>query len=356
MKVVFVNLPTPFLENPKWVYPSGILALATWARDELGHEVEVLDLADASDEVFDASLLAAQADALAVSAVTPQAGYLGRVPLLRPDVRLIAGGIHPTLFPQEAIQAGYDVVVQGEGELVLGEALTGPLGVISTPVRADLDTLPRIDRTLISGYHGPVPVMAGRGCPFTCAFCAQTDRKIREARPISSAVDAPAADAAHLARLAAEGGVNAWVPWVAVAGAILFIAVILLAFGWIWNAIPPLRELWLNRTLISDLGPLAGSPLVSLTIEGTRVRDLEVIRRLPLLQRLHLAETPVEDLSPVAGLPLTRLVFTPKNIKSGIDAARGLQRCQQFGIRYDGAEDLLPPAQFWAAYDAGQLR
>jgi len=60
----------------------------------------------------------------------------------------------------------------------------------------------------------------------------------------SRAVEQPAANALHLARLAAEGGVNAWVPWVAVAGAILFLAVILLAFGWIWNAIPPLRELW----------------------------------------------------------------------------------------------------------------
>jgi len=117
----------------------------------------------------------------------------------------------------------------------------------------------------------------------------------------------------------------------------------------------PLRELWINRTPVSDLSPLAGSPLVSLTIEGTRVRDLSVVRRLPLLERLHLAETPVDDLTPLEGLPLTRLVFTPGRIRTGLDAARGLPQCREFGVRYETARDLMPPNVFWAALDAGQL-
>jgi hypothetical protein len=75
-------------------------------------------------------------------------------------------------------------------------------------------------------------------------YFRQADRRIREARPISSAGGAPAPDALHLARLAAGGGVNAWVPWVAIAGAVLFLAIVLFAFGWIWHAIPPLRDLW----------------------------------------------------------------------------------------------------------------
>ena len=75
-------------------------------------------------------------------------------------------------------------------------------------------------------------------------YFRQADRRIREARPISSAVDAPAANAAHLVRLAAQGGVNAWVVWVAIAGTLLILAVLSFAFGWLWNAIPPLRDLW----------------------------------------------------------------------------------------------------------------
>lgn len=99
--------------------------------------------------------------------------------------------------------------------------------------------------SVLLGWTLFVPILWGvvRAVTGDYLYFLHTDRKIREARPISFAVDAPA-NPAHLARLAAEGGVNAWVPWVAVAGAILFLAVILLAFGWILNAIPPLRELW----------------------------------------------------------------------------------------------------------------
>jgi len=100
--------------------------------------------------------------------------------------------------------------------------------------------------SVLLGWTLFVPILWGvaRAVTGDYLYFLQADRRIREARPISSAVDAPAANAAHLARLAAEGGVNAWVTWVAVGGALLFLAILLFAFGWIWNAIPPLREFW----------------------------------------------------------------------------------------------------------------
>jgi hypothetical protein len=100
--------------------------------------------------------------------------------------------------------------------------------------------------SVLFGWTLFVPLLWGVARAITADYLyfRQADRKIREARPISSAVDASAANAMHLARLAAEGGVNAWVPWVAVAGVLLFLAVLLFAFGWLWNAIPPLHELW----------------------------------------------------------------------------------------------------------------
>ena len=99
---------------------------------------------------------------------------------------------------------------------------------------------------VLLGWTLFVPILWGvaRAVTGDYLYFRQADRRIREARPISSAVDAPAANAAHLARLAAEGGVNAWVTWVAVGGALLFLAILLFAFGWLWNAIPPLREFW----------------------------------------------------------------------------------------------------------------
>ena len=99
---------------------------------------------------------------------------------------------------------------------------------------------------VLLGWTLFVPILWGvaRAVTGDYLYFLQADRRIREARPVSSPVDAPAANAAHLARLAAEGGVNAWVTWVAVAGALLFLAILLFAFGWLWNAIPSLREFW----------------------------------------------------------------------------------------------------------------
>jgi hypothetical protein len=99
--------------------------------------------------------------------------------------------------------------------------------------------------SVLLGWTLFVPILWGvaRAVTGDYLYFLQADRKIREARPISSAFGAPA-NAVHLARLAAEGGVNAWVTWVAIAGTLLILAILLFAFGWIWNAFPPLRELW----------------------------------------------------------------------------------------------------------------
>ena len=65
------------------------------------------------------------------------------------------------------------------------------------------------------------------------------------------------------------------------------------------------------------------------------------------MRRLHIGETPVEDLSPLKGMALTRLVFTPANIKRGLDVARELP-LQEIGTRFDEeTKDLAPPAVFW---------
>jgi hypothetical protein len=98
---------------------------------------------------------------------------------------------------------------------------------------------------VLLGWTLFVPIVWGvvRAVTGDYLYFRQADRRIREARPISSAVDATSANTLHLARLAAEGGVNRWVTWVAIAGTVLFLAILLLAFGWIWNAIPMLQEL-----------------------------------------------------------------------------------------------------------------
>ncbi len=120
----------------------------------------------------------------------------------------VFGGVHPTLFPEEAIKSkAVDVVCRGEGEHAMLElcsrlgkkqpagaekiARTQPLaGIQNLWVRTpkgiskgalgklveDLDEFPFPDRQLYQKYgyfNNPdsVDVLAGRGCPFNCSFC-----------------------------------------------------------------------------------------------------------------------------------------------------------------------------------------
>lgn len=115
----------------------------------------------------------------------------------------------------------------------------------------------------------------------------------------------------------------------------------------------PIQMLWLTGTPVENISALKTVPLVSVTLHRTKVKDLSPLSGTAL-QRLHIAETPVEDLSPLKGLNLTRLVFTPANIKAGMDVARFLP-LQEIGTHFDDEQkDLGPPAAFWEKYDAAK--
>jgi len=102
--------------------------------------------------------------------------------------------------------------------------------------------------SVLLGWTFFVPILWAAARAVTGDYSTSAGRrKIREARPISFTGGAPPADAAHLARLAAEGGVHAWVPWAAIVAILLVLAFATLFFGFFWSAIPPLRELWPDR-------------------------------------------------------------------------------------------------------------
>jgi len=111
------------------------------------------------------------------------------------------------------------------------------------------------------------------------------------------------------------------------------------------------QMLWLTGSPVENIAALHSVPLISLTLHRTKVRDLSPLGGTAL-QRLHIAETPVTDLSPLKGVPLTRLVFTPANIKAGLDVARALP-LQEIGTRFDDdGKDLQAPEVFWATQPA----
>lgn len=115
----------------------------------------------------------------------------------------------------------------------------------------------------------------------------------------------------------------------------------------------PLDTLWLQATPVSDISPLEGKYLVSLDIQDTPVRDLSVVGTMISLKRLNIAGSQATDLTPLAGLQLDRLIFTPDRIETGLEVARNMSSLKEIGLRF---ENMMPPAQFWARYDAGEFQ
>ena len=118
------------------------------------------------------------------------------------DVKIIAGGFHPTISPEEAIsQDCFDIICIGEGETAISELASsleknklntkienlwfkirenGKINIIKNKLRPlipNLDKLPFSDREIF-GYrkyldwnHGTATFISTRGCPFQCSYC-----------------------------------------------------------------------------------------------------------------------------------------------------------------------------------------
>ena len=96
-------------------------------------------------------------------------------------VKVVMGGIHPTIVPDEALEHA-DAVVVGEAEGVWPQLVSDAAsGQMQRIYRADkttaLEGLPIPRRDLLPGshYQGRVPMPIGvetsRGCPYDCEFC-----------------------------------------------------------------------------------------------------------------------------------------------------------------------------------------
>ncbi len=89
--------------------------------------------------------------------------------------RVIAGGPHVTIYPEDALQSNYvDSVVQGEGEAVFERALTEK--VVKADRIRDIKYLAWPARETLIGLKDYQPndlgfVMTARGCSGSCNFC-----------------------------------------------------------------------------------------------------------------------------------------------------------------------------------------
>ncbi len=198
--------PTIVLYNPRSVFytmPLGLAAVGSCV-DRREVDVRIIDGRLQADPV--AAVLEAIEGALliGISVLTGDpirdALCVSRaVKAKRPDLPVVWGGWHPSLFPAETLsEPSVDVTVQGQGEvtfaevvrrLVAGEDLDGLCGiafrsgsrVVVNPPRPlmPMDDLPAIDYELlpVERYfqlkdRRQIDYVSSVGCHFRCAFCA----------------------------------------------------------------------------------------------------------------------------------------------------------------------------------------
>jgi len=206
MRVLFV---APRSYNPKQMYreyPLGVGFLGTLLKQH-GHEVRIFDqnVEGMEDEGLFELVSEFQPEMAGFSVITPNypvaRQQIRRLKQLHPDIWVLAGGIHATLFPDDLMADGADVVVLGEGEPVILDLVTslaegrelshlpGLLFRASTgeiirtaghSQTATLDDLPIVDRSLYNlpkyTHHS---MLASRGCPHHCAFCCNYTGTVR---------------------------------------------------------------------------------------------------------------------------------------------------------------------------------
>lgn len=139
--------------------------------------------------------------------------YIKKAKTLRPEMKIITGGIHASIYPGQLLDNfPVDCVVIGEGEVSIVELLEAlsagrhPSGVkgiaykedermIITEERSlieDLDSLPFPRHELyINSKCEVASILTSRGCPFKCSFCCLhtiSRRKFRK-RSAKKAVD-----------------------------------------------------------------------------------------------------------------------------------------------------------------------
>lgn len=190
--ICLYNPPSPWLISDKDLVPLGILYLSSYLLDK-GFDVKLVDL---SGDVFKTDYHIPEADIYGIGFVSPQFTYakeiLKKIKTTNPNAKVIAGGIHATSMPQQVLNAGFDAVVRGEGELSVERILNKGIeqkiynlnfikniNELPMPAYRLLDMNSYVKNLGVMTYmksdseeEREVNIMGTRGCNHRCTYCS----------------------------------------------------------------------------------------------------------------------------------------------------------------------------------------
>ncbi|MFA5795269.1 MAG: radical SAM protein [Candidatus Brocadiia bacterium] len=170
------------LIKPRWFVKGGVyrylekikfapLHIAVIAALSEGHDVKLVDN-DWEDIPYQERF-----DLVGITATTFTSERVYQIArhFRRQGSKVVLGGVHPTLLPDECLKHA-DAVVVGEAEYVWSELLkdmaAGRLKkVYHNPTPVDMDHVPFPRRDLLNEDYRVATIQATRGCPNTCNFC-----------------------------------------------------------------------------------------------------------------------------------------------------------------------------------------
>lgn len=211
MKICFLNPPFRGAYNrevrfqavspQKALHPPLMLAYATAVCEREGHEVDLIDAPalDLGKEQTLARLAEFRPDFVVMLTSTGSVssdGALAKGISTEIGAKTVAVGVHATAVPEDTLERGFDFVARGEYEYTIRDLASGMppskvLGITywkgkrkmkngARPLIKDLDSMPFPSRKFLPNekYHSALYknpftfILAGRGCPQQCVFCA----------------------------------------------------------------------------------------------------------------------------------------------------------------------------------------
>lgn len=172
--ITLIAPDSPFLITKNMFPPLGIMYLAAFLKMH-GFDVQCLDIGGMGH-----TLDMVESDTIGLSITTPQRDSAFEIVKYFEDSgkTIIAGGPHANHVPDECLaEKGISIAVSGYGEAKLCSLLSNDIVAVPQPY---IDDLPYPDRDIlpikkyeqwIDGRPATV-IMASRGCPFRCSFCA----------------------------------------------------------------------------------------------------------------------------------------------------------------------------------------